>query len=100
MNDRTLPMTEHQAIWLEPSCVAKSGEDRHWCHDDAWGACEECGTPSVKYVIATEVDSLNARIQVLTYLLDFWSDESRLQTFADRERFRKEVSAALKGQGK
>lgn len=51
-------MDEHRAIWLEPSCVAKSGEDRHWCHDDPWGACEECGTKSVKYIIATEHEAL------------------------------------------
>jgi len=51
-------MSEHRAIWLEPSCVTNSGEDRHWCQDDTWGACEECGTKSVKYIIATEHDAL------------------------------------------
>lgn len=51
-------MSEHRAIWLEPGCVGKSGEDRHWCQDDAWGACEDCGTKSVKYVIASDYEAL------------------------------------------
>lgn len=47
-------MSEHRVIYLEPRCAAEAGEDRHWCQDDAWGTCDECGTPSVKYIIASE----------------------------------------------
>jgi hypothetical protein len=49
---------EHRMIWLEPQCAAEAGEDRQWCQDDVWGECDECGTPSVKYIIATEYDAL------------------------------------------
>jgi hypothetical protein len=49
-------------IWLEPGCVDEAGEDRHWCQDDAWGACEECGRKPVKYVIASEVERLTSSL--------------------------------------
>jgi hypothetical protein len=43
-------------IWLQPWCkdcakYAYAG-DRSWGQDDAWGKCEECGRPPVKYIIA------------------------------------------------
>ena len=45
---------EHKTIWLQPWCdkCSRCGEDRNWCEDDVWVACEECGKPSVKYVLA------------------------------------------------
>jgi hypothetical protein len=49
---------EHRAIWLEPRCTDEIGEDRCWSQSDAWVTCEECGLPSVKYIIATEYDVL------------------------------------------
>lgn len=57
---------EHRVIYLEPRCSAEAGEDRHWCQDDTWGgACDECGTKSVKYIIASEHDQLTLAVDLL-----------------------------------
>ena len=57
--------TEHRTIWLQPHCVSDSAEDRLWCQDDVWGACDECGTKSAKYIIASDYDAALARIAEL-----------------------------------
>jgi hypothetical protein len=61
---------EHRVIFLEPRCVGESGEDRHWCQDDAWGACDECGTPSVKYIIASEHADLVRTLEQIREVAD------------------------------
>lgn len=44
------PVDSHDVIYLQPWCKdCKQHEDRTWCQDDVWGACEECGLPPVKY---------------------------------------------------
>lgn len=48
---------EHKIIWLQPSCEKcalfdDSPGGRQWCQDDVWERCEDCGKPSVKYVLA------------------------------------------------
>ena len=44
---------EHDVIWLQPWCdkCAASGEDRLWCQDNVWDACDLCERRSVRYVI-------------------------------------------------
>lgn len=49
---------EHRVIYLEPRCTSDAGEDRHWCQDDTWGPCVECGTKPVKYIIASDHEAL------------------------------------------
>lgn len=44
-------------IWLEPACADDSYEGRTWCDHDCWdGKCEDCGSPSVRYVRADLID--------------------------------------------
>jgi len=44
-------------IWLEPACADDSYEGRTWCGHDCWnGKCEDCGSPSVRYVRADLID--------------------------------------------
>ena len=45
-----------QVIWLQPWCEGCKtwADERTWCQDDAWGACDECGRLPVKYVIAPD----------------------------------------------
>jgi hypothetical protein len=50
-------------IWLQPWCYDcdwHSDEDRLWCRDNVWGKCEECGAPSVKYLLAVPQPSSEA----------------------------------------
>jgi len=58
---------EHRIIYLEPGCCSEAGEDRHWCQDDAWEACDECGTKSVKYIIASEHEALVKALKDLVH---------------------------------
>lgn len=48
--------TEHTTIWLQPWCERcdLEGDARLWCQDDPWEHCDECGAPSVKYVLAPD----------------------------------------------
>ena len=43
-------------IWLQPWCLGckQWADDRTWCQDDVWTACDECGRPPVKYVLAPD----------------------------------------------
>lgn len=50
---------QHQTIWLQPWCdgcdtYANYGEGRHWCQDDIFEDCGECGRKPVKYTLAKE----------------------------------------------
>lgn len=63
-------MGEHREIWLEPACCAEGGDDRHWCQDDAWGPCEECGTKPVKYILASEHEAMVAALENIKQLSD------------------------------
>lgn len=57
---------QHKVIWLQPWCDGceahcYSGEGRSWCQDDAWGQCDECGAPPVKYQLAPPTGPVNLR---------------------------------------
>lgn len=58
---------DHKVIWLEPKCADQGHEGRQWCQDDAWGKCDDCDAPSVKYIRAdiheAEVRSLSTRLR-------------------------------------
>jgi hypothetical protein len=70
---------EHRVIYLEPSCCSEAGEDRHWCQDDAWGACDECGTKSVKYIIASDHEAMVKALKDIKHV-------SRKDSLTDAER--------------
>lgn len=92
-------MTEYRTIWLEPGCVSESNEDRHWAQDDPWGACEDCGQKSVKYIIATEYDALVKAIWNLCAL----AERHGLEGSPMVEAARRAISAAVstpQGSGK
>lgn len=61
---------EHRAIWLEPRCTDEAGEDRCWSQSDEWVTCEECGLPSVKYIIATEYEALVKALEEIDKHMD------------------------------
>ena len=55
-------MSDHRVIWLQPRCYEEAGEDRHWCQDDQ-GPCEDCGMPSVKYILASQHEAEIAKLR-------------------------------------
>ena len=68
-------MTEHETIWLQPWCEGceryRSSEGRNWCEDDLWGTCDECGNPSVQFVLAAQPRSAKAPDLVHTAIYEF-----------------------------
>lgn len=52
---------DHKEIWLQPWCDGcdrcSRDDGRQWCLDDVWGKCDECGSASVRYVIAPSVST-------------------------------------------
>lgn len=45
---------DHAEIFLAPTCAGcwNAKEDRLWCQDNVWDACEECGREATRYVLA------------------------------------------------
>jgi hypothetical protein len=87
MSDRTSPETETLAdkIVSEMHSVLKTSWDRECLRAKIIAAFARLGlapTPDLR----------------LRELLEFWSDRTRLQTFEDRERFRKAAGEALASQ--
>ena len=51
-------MSNPKQIWLAPDCDGEC--DREWCQEDVWSACDDCGSESVKYVLASDCDQIAA----------------------------------------
>jgi hypothetical protein len=52
-------LVKHPRIWLEPAEDADPYTGQMWCQDNVWGAV------ATEYVLATERDALQARVEEL-----------------------------------